>query len=166
MICNTHAPSLSNLPPHEPVHPEYPFQHVCADYMELAGSSYGVVVDRFSGWFHVYKGTGGAHTNSRAEIAVKTAKRLLRDNTSLSGGLNTLRMTQALSTYRNTPDRDTGLSPAYMLLGRSLKEFLPNRTPIRNSTDMSMLWQDVANWRELALAKRSAVDQEKWSLRA
>ena len=27
--------------------------------------------------------------------------------------------------YRNTPDRDTGRSPAQVLFGRSLKEFLP-----------------------------------------
>lgn len=213
--CNTNAPSLPKLPPQEQTIPDYPFQHICADYMELRGTTYGVIVDRFSGWFHVYKGTGGSHTfvdvltdlcrnfgvpetltsdggphftshatldflrqygihhrrtsvgnphaNSRAEIAVKTAKRLLRDNTSISGGLNTLRVSQALFTHRNTPDRDTGLSPAYMLLGRPLKEFLPNRIPLKNSADLSDTWKKVANWRELALSRRSAADQEKWS---
>jgi hypothetical protein len=115
------------------------------------------------GIHHRRTSVGNPHANSRAEIAVKTAKRLLRDNTSISGGLNTVRVTQALLSHRNTPDRDTGLSPAYMLLGRQLKEFLPSRTPLRDVNDMSQLWKNVANWRELALAKRSAADQEKWS---
>ena len=67
------------------------------------------------GIHHRQTSVGNTHANSRAEIAVKTAKRLLRENSSLSGGLNTLPMTQALLAYRNTPDRDTCLSQAYMI---------------------------------------------------
>ena len=40
--CNTTAPSQSNLPPVEPVVPEYPFQHMCIDYLTIGGVNYGV----------------------------------------------------------------------------------------------------------------------------
>ena len=58
--CREYAPSQTNLPPWDPVSVEYPFQHVCADYLQYAGFSYGIVVDRFSNWFKVYEGKGGA----------------------------------------------------------------------------------------------------------
>ena len=58
--CDRYAPSQSNLPPIDPIVPEYPFQHLSADYMEYAGYSYGIVVDRFSNWFKLYQGKGGA----------------------------------------------------------------------------------------------------------
>ena len=45
-MCNKIAPSQSNLPPVEPLVPDYPFQHVCADYLSLNGESYGVFVDQ------------------------------------------------------------------------------------------------------------------------
>ena len=40
--CNKIAPSQSNLPPVEPLVPDYPFQHVCADYLSLNGEIDGV----------------------------------------------------------------------------------------------------------------------------
>jgi hypothetical protein len=52
------------------------------------------------------------HGNTRAEVGVKTAKRLVRDNLGHEGSLDTVGMGLALLEYRNTPDRDTGLSPA------------------------------------------------------
>ena len=64
-------------------------------------------------------------------------------------------MTRAILTYRNTPDRGTGLSPAYMLLGRNLKDFSPTRPPINTADELLSTWKEVANYRELALAKRS-----------
>ena len=116
-------------------------------------------MDRFTGWFSIYRGKGGvaclmdmmtklfqdmgvldtitsnggpefksekfkscmrqygvkhrltfvgfAHANTRAELAPKYAKRLLRDHVSQSGGLYNIAVTMAVITYRNTPDRDT-----------------------------------------------------------
>ena len=42
-------------------------------------------------------------SNGRAEAAVKTAKRLLRDNTGPGGTLNTDKVSVALLQYLNTP---------------------------------------------------------------
>jgi hypothetical protein len=116
---------------------------------------------------HRLTSVGFAHANTRAELGVKSAKRMLRDNMSSSGELNNVAVTRAVLQYRNTPDRDTGLSPVYILLSRQLKDFLPtkpNQLPtIGSHKDLSTMWQEVAEWRELALAKRSAKDQENLS---
>ena len=58
--CDNYATSPSNLPPHEPIVPSYLFQHICADHLDHAGYSYGIIVNRFSNWFKVYEGKGGA----------------------------------------------------------------------------------------------------------
>ena len=61
-----------------------------------------------------------SQSKSRAELAVKTAKRLLRDNTSGSGELDTDCVTRALLQYRNTPLRGLDDSPAEIIFGRRL----------------------------------------------
>ena len=58
--CHTIAPSQPNMPPIQPIVPAYPFQHLCCDCFALHGNYFGVVVDRFSGWFNIYRGKGGA----------------------------------------------------------------------------------------------------------
>ena len=55
-ICHKVAPSQAKLPQIEPVVPDYPFQHICMDYFQLNGKSYGIVVDRFSNWPMLYAG--------------------------------------------------------------------------------------------------------------
>ena len=47
--CAQIAPSQAKLPPVEPLVPNYPFEHVCVDYMSLNGWNYGVFVDRYTG---------------------------------------------------------------------------------------------------------------------
>ena len=65
-------------------------------------------------------------SNGRAEVAVKTAKRLLQENISRSGHLNTGQVTQALLQYHNTPGRGAaGESPARIIFGRELRDGLP-----------------------------------------
>ena len=65
-------------------------------------------------------------SNGRAEVAVKTAKRLLQENVSRSGYLNTGEVTRALLQYHNTPGRGTaGESPARIIFGRDLRDSLP-----------------------------------------
>merc|ERR1711891_103956 len=46
------------------------------------------------------------HSNCRAELAVKTGKRLLRDNVGPGGTLNTDRFMRAVMQFRNTPMQD------------------------------------------------------------
>ena len=91
--------------------------------------------------------------NTCSEIGGKSAKRLLRENTSITGELDSVAVTKALLQYRNTPDRDTGMSPAELLYGRKLKDFLPGcpSTYIRpQSSNLRQDWNDIAQWRELA----------------
>jgi hypothetical protein len=71
--CNIIVPSQSDMPPVQPVIPAYTFQHVCADYFTLHGQYFGVVVDRFSNWFNIYRGRGGA------ECLVAMLTRLFQD---------------------------------------------------------------------------------------
>ena len=66
-----------------------------------------------------------AHSNGRAELGVKTCKRMLMDNTGPNGEINLDKVHRGMLQYRNTPDRDTGLSPAQMIFGRPIKDFIP-----------------------------------------
>ena len=208
--CHKIAPSQARLPPVEPIVPDYPFQHIAVDYMTLEGYSYGVFVDRYSGWPGVYIGskakdvttflsrlcedygcpetvtTDGAanltakevedfmaaygihhrvtsvanpHANSRAELGVRTVKRMLRGNIGQFGKLETAKFSQALLTLRNTPDRDTRKSPAQVLFGRPLRDFLPSPKRVL----MSDMWVKLADQREQALARRSTRAHEDWS---
>ena len=57
------------------------------------------------------------HGNMRAEVGVKSMKRLIRNNLGPGGSLDTDRFSQAIMEYRNTPDRDMGCSPAQVVFG-------------------------------------------------
>ena len=48
------------------------------------------------------------HGNLRAEVGVKSMKRMLQGNLGPSGDLDTDAFSRALLNYRNTPDHDTG----------------------------------------------------------
>ena len=58
--CHKNAPSQAKLPPVDPIVPQYPFEHICMDYMSLHGNNYGVFVDRFTGWPGVYTGSAAS----------------------------------------------------------------------------------------------------------
>ena len=66
-----------------------------------------------------------AQSNGRAEAAVKTAKRVLMDNTGPGGTLNTDKVAVALLQYYNTPLRDVNKSPAQLATGRQLRDGIP-----------------------------------------
>ena len=70
---------------------------------------------RTYGIHHRVTSVANPHANCRAELAVKTIKRLLRDNTGAFGTVNTARFSRALLTLCNTPDRDTKKSPVQVL---------------------------------------------------
>ena len=59
-------------------------------------------------------------SNGRAEVAVKSAKRLLRDHCTPSGRLDTDAYMMAIMAHRNTPDPTSGLSPAKIVYSRPL----------------------------------------------
>ena len=64
-------------------------------------------------------------SSGRAEAAVKTAKRILMDNTGPMGTLNTDKVSVALLQYHNTPLREVNKSPAQLATGRQLRDGVP-----------------------------------------
>ena len=78
---------------------------------------------------HRVSSVGFPHANQKAERSVGAAKRVIRDAIKINGELDSVTLVKGLLTLRNTPDRDTGLSPAQMLLGRELRDFLPGSKP-------------------------------------
>ena len=97
------------------------------------------------------------HSNQRAELGTKIAKRLIRENTDQSGSLDNDSFAHLMLNYRNTPCRDTKLSPAEIIYGRPVKDHLP-RLPDHYKPRKE--WTLTRERRELALAKRYA-RQEK-----
>ena len=96
-------------------------------------------------------------SNGRAELAVKTAKRLLMDNISPNGSLDNDGMVRAMLVYRNTPDPGCKLSPAQILLGRPLRDTLPyisKDTMVFNNPEIHPQWKDAWNAKEDALRAR------------
>ena len=92
-----------------------------------------------------------AHSNKRAEVAVKSAKRLIHDSLGPGCSLDTDALGRALLAHRNTPDPLTGLSPAQIIFGRKLRDFNPC-SPGKYKPRAE--WRLVAHDREIALAKR------------
>ena len=90
-----------------------------------------------------------AQSNGRAEAAVKSAKRILRENINpVTGELNTESAVRAILSHRNTPAQETGISPAMALYGHPLRDHLPTPKKLRQE------WLKIKEDRERALAKR------------
>ena len=107
-----------------------------------------------------------AQSNGRAELGVKAAKRLLRENTDTNGSLNTDKMVKALLIKRNTPESGCKLSPAEVVFGRKLKDTLPYGglqagPAIYENKDIDKLWRDNWDLREQALKQRYIKSVEK-----
>ena len=100
------------------------------------------------------------HSNCRAEIGLKTVKRLITNNTDPHGSLDTNTLQQAILQYRNTPDPNTKHSPAQCVFGRPIKDFIPI-LPGRYKPHPT--WSDTLAAREEALRNRHMKAAERWS---
>ena len=101
------------------------------------------------------------HSNCRAEIGVKTVKRMITSNTSPTGELDTDAFRVAMLQYRNTPDPETKLSPAMCVFGRPIKDFIP---VLPGRYQPHPTWQDTLDKREEALRVRHIKAEERWSV--
>ena len=95
-------------------------------------------------------------SNGRAEVAVKTAKRLLQSNTGPTGSLDHDRFLRAMLQLRNTPDPDCNLSPAHIIFGRPLRDSLAfaNRLEKYTNPNIRPLWRHAWAAKEDALRAR------------
>ena len=98
-------------------------------------------------------------SNGRADLAVKTAKRILTTNTDGSGSLNHDKVAGALLTYHNTPVQGMQFSPAIMLYGRPIKDHLPS---LQVKEAAHPQWKKIKLARETSLAKRFAKSKEAY----
>ena len=98
------------------------------------------------------------HSNSWAEVGVKTSKRMIMDNTDARGRLDTDKFQRAMLIYRNTPDHTTKLSPAQCVFGRPVKDLIPI-LPGRYQPHGT--WRDTLDARETALRNRHMRSAEK-----
>jgi hypothetical protein len=110
---------------------------------------WGIRHRKSSAYFH--------SSNGRAELAVKSTKRLLMNNVGPSGELDTDKFVRALLMQRNTPDPGCKLSPAEVLLGRPLRDTLPyinKETMAFNNSQIDGQWRDAWRLKEEAMKVR------------
>ncbi|XP_068695963.1 uncharacterized protein [Montipora foliosa] len=95
-------------------------------------------------------------SNGRAEVAVKSAKRLLMSNTGPTGSLDHDRFLCAMLQLRNTPDPDCNISPAQIIFGRPLRDTLSfvNWLEKFSNPNVRPLWRQAWAAKEEALRSR------------
>ena len=99
------------------------------------------------------------HSKCRAEIGVKTVKRMIVDHTGPNGDLNTDAFQQAVLHYRNTLDCYTKLSPAQCVFGRPIRDLIPILPGRYRPHDT---WRQTLQAREEALRNRLMKAAERW----
>ena len=114
---------------------------VTAEFLKTWG-----VTHRVSSAYH-------AQSNGRAEVAVKSVKRLMRSNLGPAGTLDTDRFLRAMLQFRNTPDPDCRISPAEIVFGKPLTDNLLF-TDYLSRAQYSQRWQDAWKAKEEALRAR------------
>ena len=118
-------------------------------------------------WNVVHRVSSAYHpkSNGKAEVAVKSVKRLMRANVGASGRLYTDRFLRAMLQLRNTPDPDCGVSPAEIIFGRRLRDNLPFTSYVRRDS-YSPRWQGAWSAKEDALRARFIKTSEKLNMHA
>ena len=102
-------------------------------------------------------------SNGRAEVGVKSLKRLLEGNVGRRGSINTYKVAKALMQYRNTPLRDVGKSPAQLALGRPIRDTLP--LP-RERYCIDPDWTHHLKAREETMANRNTISKHGYDQKA
>ena len=102
-------------------------------------------------------------SNGRAEVGVKSAKRIIRNNASPKGSLDTDNAARAILQYRNTPLPDLGLSPAQLLLHRQLRDSIPTNP---KHYRLHKEWVISAWEREKALARRNEASEASYNVKS
>ena len=100
------------------------------------------------------------HSNCRAEVGVKTVKRLITGNIGKDGAISIDAFQAAILQYRNTPDPTTKMSPAMCLFGRPVKDLIPI---LPGKYNPHTTWRESLHLREEALRHRHMRHQDKWS---
>ena len=115
------------------------------------------------GVFHRISSAYYPESNGRAEVAVKSAKRLLRDNTGPSGSLNSDKFLKAMLQLRNTPDPDCNLSPAEIIYGHPLRDTFTFSSKLEKFSNKCVRksWREAWAAKENALKVRFAKSTEK-----
>ena len=98
-------------------------------------------------------------SNGRAEVGVRIAKRILRDNLGEGGSLNTDKVAQALLQYLNTPLHGEKKSPAQLATGRQLRDSIP---VTKQYYKVDQHWRKILRKRELQMAARGDKVSEKY----
>ena len=96
-------------------------------------------------------------SNGRAEAAVKKMKRVIEGNIGPQGSINNDNIMRALLQYRNTPLKTVNKSPAQLLLGRELRDGIPQPT---EKYCINPQWENVARLRERTMAAEKLQNKE------
>jgi hypothetical protein len=101
-------------------------------------------------------------SNGRAEVAVKSAKRLLRSNVGPTGTLDNDKLLRALLQLRNTPDPDCNVSPAQIIFGRPIRDAFSfvNRLEKFSNPAVLPIWREAWSAKETALRTRFTKSSE------
>ena len=115
---------------------------------------------KFWGVHHRKSSVSYPQSNGRAELGVKSMKRLIEENSAPDGSLNTNKFAAAMLQYRNTPIPDLELSPAQLLLHRQLKDTIPSHP---KHYQVNKDWILSAIERESLYAKRNKVVEQEYN---
>ena len=76
--------------------------------------------------------------------------------------MNTDKLMRAVMQFRNTPMQDCRRSPAQMVFGRAMRDFVPS---LQHKYEPAKDWAVTQEYRERTLATKREADNEKWSLK-